>query len=82
MLESSTKPTPSFDALRVPDMSPRGLLRQFGPGMILMMTGIGASHLVTAPTARVPDPHSGQDLRGDAVREWEGARNEKCCARG
>ncbi len=41
----------SFDDLRIPDMRPRSLLRQFGPGMILMMTGIGTSHLVTAPTA-------------------------------
>ena len=45
------QPTPSFDDLAIPDMSPRSLLRQFGPGMILMMTGIGTSHLVTAPTA-------------------------------
>ena len=27
------------------------LARKFGPGMILMMTGIGTSHVVTAPTA-------------------------------
>ena len=32
-------------------MSPLGLARHFGPGMILMMTGIGTSHLVTAPVA-------------------------------
>lgn len=32
-------------------MTPRALLAHFGPGMILMMTGIGTSHLVTAPTA-------------------------------
>ena len=32
-------------------MSPSGLARHFGPGMILMMTGIGTSHLVTAPVA-------------------------------
>ena len=43
--------SPTFDDLKIPDMSPRSLLRQFGPGMILMMTGIGTSHLVTAPTA-------------------------------
>ena len=43
--------SPSFDDLKIPDMSPRSLLRHFGPGMILMMTGIGTSHLVTAPTA-------------------------------
>jgi len=28
-----------------------GLVRHFGPGLILMMTGIGTSHLVTAPAA-------------------------------
>ncbi len=44
-------PSASFDDLKIPDMSPRSLLRQFGPGMILMMTGIGTSHLVTAPAA-------------------------------
>ena len=32
-------------------MSPSGLARHFGPGIILMMTGIGTSHLVTAPVA-------------------------------
>ena len=41
----------SFDDLVVPDMRPRSLIRHFGPGMILMMTGIGTSHLVTAPVA-------------------------------
>ncbi len=40
-----------FDQLELPDRSVRGLLRHFGPGIILMMTGIGTSHLVTAPTA-------------------------------
>lgn len=32
-------------------MAPGSVLRKFGPGMILMMTGIGTSHLVTAPVA-------------------------------
>ncbi len=41
----------TFEDLKIPDMRARSLLRQFGPGMILMMTGIGTSHLVTAPTA-------------------------------
>ena len=41
----------SFDRLQLPDTGPRGLLRHFGPGLILMMTGIGTSHLVTAPAA-------------------------------
>ena len=35
----------------LPSLRPRDLLAHFGPGMILMMTGIGTSHLVTAPTA-------------------------------
>lgn len=37
--------------LDIPKTDLRSLARQFGPGMILMMTGIGTSHLVTAPTA-------------------------------
>ena len=32
-------------------MTLKGVLSHFGPGVILMMTGIGTSHLVTAPTA-------------------------------
>ena len=40
-----------FENLELPSLSPRGLLRHFGPGMILMMTGIGTSHLITAPAA-------------------------------
>ena len=39
------------EPLTLPAMSPSGLARHFGPGMILMMTGIGTSHLVTAPVA-------------------------------
>ena len=41
----------TLDRLTLPNLSPRSLLRHFGPGMILMMTGIGTSHLVTAPVA-------------------------------
>jgi Mn2+/Fe2+ NRAMP family transporter len=41
----------SFNSLKLPSMTPLNLIRQFGPGMILMMTGIGTSHLVTAPVA-------------------------------
>ena len=37
--------------LKLPGTDVLSLLREFGPGMILMMTGIGTSHLVTAPTA-------------------------------
>lgn len=40
-----------FSDLQLPDMRWRSLLWHFGPGMILMMTGIGTSHVVTAPTA-------------------------------
>jgi Mn2+/Fe2+ NRAMP family transporter len=40
-----------LETLHLPEMSPIGLMRQFGPGLILMMTGIGTSHLVTAPVA-------------------------------
>ena len=40
-----------FNSLELPSMAPLSLVRQFGPGMILMMTGIGTSHLVTAPVA-------------------------------
>ena len=43
--------TDSFDALPLPETNVRGLFRHFGPGMILMMTGIGTSHLLTAPAA-------------------------------
>ena len=32
-------------------MRPGSLVREFGPGIMLMMTGIGTSHLVTAPVA-------------------------------
>ncbi len=52
---SSSHTTPdsddTFSDLELPDLTPRGLMGHFGPGVILMMTGIGTSHLVTAPTA-------------------------------
>ncbi len=41
----------NFATLELPSMTPGSLLRNFGPGMMLMMTGIGTSHLVTAPVA-------------------------------
>ena len=41
----------TFDDLELPSMTPGSLIRKFGPGMMLMMTGIGTSHLVTAPVA-------------------------------
>jgi Mn2+/Fe2+ NRAMP family transporter len=52
-----SQPTPgetsssTFDSLELPSMTPGSLARKFGPGMMLMMTGIGTSHLVTAPVA-------------------------------
>ena len=52
-----SQPTPgetslsTFDSLELPSMTPGSLVRKFGPGMMLMMTGIGTSHLVTAPVA-------------------------------
>ncbi len=41
----------SLDDLKLPEMTPAAMARHFGPGMILMMTGIGTSHLVIAPAA-------------------------------
>jgi Mn2+/Fe2+ NRAMP family transporter len=43
--------TEAFADLEMPDLTLRGLMSHFGPGVVLMMTGIGTSHLVTAPTA-------------------------------
>jgi len=48
---SSANQNANFDDLKMPDMSLRGLMGHFGPGIILMMTGIGTSHLLTAPAA-------------------------------
>ncbi len=38
-----------LEKLVPPSMAPGDLFKHFGPGLILMMTGIGTSHLVTAP---------------------------------
>lgn len=38
-------------ALELPKTDIKSTLQSFGPGIILMMTGIGTSHLVTAPAA-------------------------------
>ncbi len=38
-------------SLTLPQLNLAGLIKHFGPGMILMMTGIGTSHLITAPAA-------------------------------
>ncbi len=41
----------AFSDLEMPDMTVKGLMSHFGPGVLLMMTGVGTSHLITAPTA-------------------------------
>ncbi len=54
---TSESPSPRQQArqrlhdLKPPSMILGSLMVYFGPGIILMMTGIGTSHLVTAPTA-------------------------------
>ena len=48
---TGAQPADELNRLPLPETNPRGLLRHFGPGLILMMTGIGTSHLVTAPAA-------------------------------
>jgi Mn2+/Fe2+ NRAMP family transporter len=48
---ATDQPLESLESLELPSMAPRALIAHFGPGLILMMTGIGTSHLVTAPTA-------------------------------
>ena len=40
-----------LETLELPKTTLAGLAKHFGPGMILMMTGIGTSHLITAPVA-------------------------------
>ena len=41
----------TLDQLVLPKTDLRSIVQSFGPGLILMMTGIGTSHLVTAPVA-------------------------------
>jgi len=48
---TASPPDTEWTDLELPDMRLRSLFWRFGPGVILMMTGIGTSHLVTAPTA-------------------------------
>ena len=47
----ATQVEADLDKLPLPNMSWKGMLKHFGPGLILMMTGVGTSHLITAPTA-------------------------------
>jgi len=49
--EGKSEDTESLDLPELPSMALGSMVRKFGPGMILMMTGIGTSHLVTAPVA-------------------------------
>ena len=49
--EQSVQLKQAIGRLSLPNTSWRGILRHLGPGLILMMTGVGTSHLVTAPTA-------------------------------
>ncbi|MGI9262596.1 MAG: Nramp family divalent metal transporter [Woeseiaceae bacterium] len=51
MTESTGEQTDDFSDLELPSMTPGSLARKFGPGIMLMMTGIGTSHLVTAQVA-------------------------------
>ena len=51
MSDEAQKSTDVFGSLELPSMAVGSLARKFGPGMMLMMTGIGTSHLVTAPVA-------------------------------
>ena len=51
MAESADEHAEDFSDLELPSMTPGSLARKFGPGIMLMMTGIGTSHLVTAPVA-------------------------------
>lgn len=50
-VDTKTETAESLDLPDLPSMTFGSMLRKFGPGMILMMTGIGTSHLVTAPVA-------------------------------
>lgn len=51
MTSKSSVEDRSWADLEMPKMDVASLAREFGPGMILMMTGIGTSHMVTLPTA-------------------------------
>jgi Mn2+/Fe2+ NRAMP family transporter len=46
-----SKDQEALNRLEIPSLAVKSLAKAFGPGMILMMTGIGTSHLITAPAA-------------------------------
>ncbi|MFQ5737425.1 MAG: Nramp family divalent metal transporter [Acidobacteriota bacterium] len=50
-LPSRPRGIEELEALEIPKVNLAGLMKHFGPGVILMMTGIGTSHLITAPVA-------------------------------
>ena len=45
------KQVAELESLELPSLAPGALFRHFGPGLLLMMTGIGTSHVITAPVA-------------------------------
>lgn len=51
MSASGSNGSTKLEELKPPSMVWGSMLVYFGPGIILMMTGIGTSHLITAPTA-------------------------------
>ena len=51
MAEQEGNSREDFSDLELPSLAPGSLARKFGPGIMLMMTGIRTSHLVTAPVA-------------------------------
>ena len=51
MGENNAGSTDPLESLELPSMTAGSLARKFGPGIMLMMPGIGTSHLVTAPVA-------------------------------
>ncbi len=51
MNQTASPSKAELETLELPKTDLRNLIRHFGPGVILMMTGIGTSHLVAAPVA-------------------------------
>ena len=56
MADSGPKPgdatgVDDLESLELPSLAPGAMLKHFGPGLLLMMTGIGTSHVVTSPVA-------------------------------
>ena len=51
LVDTGSVASEGFEQIELPKMTPLSLFLKFGPGIVLMMTGIGTSHLITAPTA-------------------------------